>query len=243
MRIHCLQHAAFESPGVLLDWASRHGHTCTFTHLHAPGPHFPALTEFDWLLILGGAMGVAEEELYPWLRPEKECIRRAIAADKVVVGICLGAQLIAEVLGATVFRNPALEIGFWPIQPTVAAQTHPLFRHLASPTTVLHWHGDAFELPPGASSLASSQACSQQAFVFADRVIGLQFHPELTADILGQMLHHDGHELVPGPWVQPAAELKQRSSELATGNVFLCQLLDQLALLPVAAAGSNTPTP
>ncbi|UOQ70337.1 type 1 glutamine amidotransferase [Hymenobacter cellulosilyticus] len=140
-----------------------------------------------------------------------------------------GAQLLAEALGGVVFRNPELEIGFWPIHPASAATVHPLFSLFTEGLTVLHWHGDAFELPPGATGLAWSAACTQQAFVYDNRVIGLQFHPELTPDILAAMLQHDGHELVPGPWVQSAAELRDRAGELAAGNTWLLQLLDQLA--------------
>ncbi|TGE24873.1 type 1 glutamine amidotransferase [Hymenobacter aquaticus] len=230
MRLHCLQHAAFETPGTILDWAARHGHGWTYTRLYEASPTFPALPAFDWLLILGGAMGVHDEALHPWLPPEKQFIRAAIQAGKVVVGICLGAQLVADALGAAVYRHEALEIGFWPIYPPTAAPAHPLFPPLpAASLTVLHWHGDTFDLPADATLLASSAACARQAFVFDNRVVGLQFHPELTAELLDAMLLHDGHELVPGPWVQPAAELQQRTAELAAGQAFLFALLDQLA--------------
>ncbi|TGE29061.1 type 1 glutamine amidotransferase [Hymenobacter metallicola] len=229
MRLHCLQHAAFETPGSMMEWAASYGYSWSYTHLHEPEPRFPALADFDWLVMLGGAMGVHEEGQYPWLKPEKQFIRAAIAAGKVVLGICMGAQLLADALGARVYRNKALEIGFWPLQPSPAAATSPLFSHLSTPLTVLHWHGDTFDLPPGAAHLASSAACELQAFSVADRLVGLQFHPELTPAILLDMLHHDGHELEPGPWVQPAPDLRWRVTELAAGRVFLFQLLDQLA--------------
>ncbi|TGE15438.1 type 1 glutamine amidotransferase [Hymenobacter elongatus] len=229
MQIHCLQHAAFETPGLLLEWAAAHGHEWSFTHLYAPEPSFPALQDFDWLVVLGGVMGVDEENRYGWLAPEKAFIRAAMKAGKMVLGICLGAQLLADALGARVYRNPALEIGFWAIQPAPEAATHPLLRHFTEAITVLHWHGDTFGLPAGAVPIASSQACAHQGFVVDNRIVGLQFHPELTAEILGEMLHHDGHELVPGPWVQTATELRQRAAELAAGKAFLFGLLDQLA--------------
>ncbi|UOQ70338.1 hypothetical protein [Hymenobacter cellulosilyticus] len=90
MRIHCYQHAPFETPGIMLDWAARHGHSWTYTRLYEPDPEFPTTADFDWLLVLGGVMGVHEEDHYEWLKAEKAGIRQAIAAGRVVLGICLG---------------------------------------------------------------------------------------------------------------------------------------------------------
>ena len=114
MRIHYLQHVPFENPAMLVTWAHERGHRLTGTHLY----NFEAVPEpdqFDWLVIMGGPMNIYEEEQYPWLGYEKDCIRKAIEQDKVVLGICLGAQLIADVLGGKVTKNPVAEIGWLPV--------------------------------------------------------------------------------------------------------------------------------
>ena len=132
----------------------------------------------DLLIVLGGPVGVYEDEAYPFLSGEIDFIARRIAARKPILGLCLGAQLMAKASGARVFPGRAKEIGWSPLVLTEAGAASPL-RHLTGP--VLHWHGDTFDLPRGATHLASTPATEQQAFAIETFALGLQFHPEVTA--------------------------------------------------------------
>ena len=120
LRIHYLQHVPFEGPGYIESWAMVRGHRLTSTRLYA-GQRLPAAEELDWLVILGGPMNVYEENRYPWLAREKRFIGEALHGGKVVIGICLGAQLLASVLGAKVTRNPCVEIGWYPVEKAAKA--------------------------------------------------------------------------------------------------------------------------
>lgn len=135
--------------------------------------------EHDLLVVLGGPIGVYETDAYPFLVEEKRLLATRLAADKPTFGICLGAQLIAAALGATVAPTGVKEIGFAELLLTEAGRSGPL-RHLAG-VSVLHWHGDAFAIPDGAVLLASTEACANQAFARGPNVMGLQFHPEADA--------------------------------------------------------------
>lgn len=228
MRISCLQHVPFEGPAHIAAWAFRHGHQLATSHLYAGDP-LPDLDRFDRLVILGGPMGVADEAEHSWLAPEKARIEEAITAGKIVVGICLGAQLIAAALGARVERNPVKEIGWFPIQLTDAGRAHPLCDGLPVAPTVFHWHGDTFALPSGALHLARSDHCDQQAFLFDGRVLGLQFHLESTPDSVAAICAHCAEEIVPGATVQSAAAMRAAGTETyAAVNRMLEQLLDRL---------------
>jgi GMP synthase-like glutamine amidotransferase len=228
MRLHCLMHVPFEGPARIADWAEARGHSLAFSHLFA-GDSLPDVALFDRLIIMGGPMGVADLERYPWLDAEKRCIAGAIEAGRSLVGICLGAQLIAEVLGASVTPNPEKEIGWFPIRLTAEGRQHPLCQGLASEQQVLHWHGDTFSLPPGAVWLAESDACENQAFLARERILGLQFHLEMTPASVEALCANAADDLVPAPHVQSAAQMLSVDAEryAATGRT-LEMLLDRL---------------
>jgi GMP synthase-like glutamine amidotransferase len=180
MRIHYFQHEPFEDLGSMAAVFKERGYSLTATHWYKGDAGPGALNSFDALIIMGGAMSVHDESTLPWLIAEKKLIKQAITAGKTVLGICLGAQLIADVLGAEVRRNSHKEIGWHPLTINPNAATHAIASVLAKYPEVFHWHGETFAIPEGALHLASSAACANQAYVYQDRVIGLQFHLETT---------------------------------------------------------------
>jgi len=206
MRVHVVQHVPFEVPGLIAEWALARGHTLHVTR--AWTDEFPAHAGDGLLVVLGGPMGAADDDALPWLAPEKHFIGQAIAAGGPVLGVCLGAQIIALVIGGSVRRNRETEIGWYPVMLTPEGEESPLLAEWPAETVVGHWHGDTFELPEGMQPILSSEHCRNQAFVFADNVVGLQFHLEWTPELLGGMLEACGDELTaPGPAIASAAEL------------------------------------
>ena len=179
MKLHYFQHEPFEGLGMIADWAAKQGHVLSCTPFFDPGARLPKLDEYDALVVMGGSMGVYDEDRFPWLAAEKAHIRAAIDAGKRVLGICLGAQLIAACLGAKVAPHTHKEIGWFPVAMTDAGVVHPLLAGFNSAMTVFHWHGDRFEIPAGAQHLMSSAACDNQAFIYGEHVLALQFHLEM----------------------------------------------------------------
>ncbi|MGF1678346.1 MAG: type 1 glutamine amidotransferase [Candidatus Methylacidiphilales bacterium] len=235
MHIHYLQHVPFEGPAGIESWAMRQNHVLSATRLYNNEP-LPSLSNLEVLILLGGPMNIDEDKKYPWLTPEKQLIEQAIQQDKTVIGICLGAQLIAEVLGARVYRAPHQEMGWFPIDMTDEAVGSPVFAPLPKKLTVFHWHGDTFDLPQAATHLASSTACANQAFSLHDKVVGLQFHLESTPESVRQLLHHGSDELQEGSYVQKAEDMLPREREFGVINKALEGILDRL-LLPYSEAG------
>lgn len=203
MRIHVLQHVPFEGPGSILSWIQSQGATFTTTRFFESAS-LPEQHEFDVLIALGGPMSVNDEESLHWLRAEKRFIGETIRAEKPVLGICLGAQLMAASLGARVHPGPEKEIGWFPI--VSCAQRSDCFV-FPDETDVFHWHGETFDLPVNAIHLAKSDAYLHQAFQIGARAIGLQFHLETTPQSVAEILSYCRRELVPTRFVQSGAAL------------------------------------
>ncbi|MDR3419544.1 MAG: type 1 glutamine amidotransferase [Nevskia sp.] len=190
MRVHWLQHADFEDLGCIAPWLAERGHEVAGARLYA-GEAPPAVRDFDALVVMGGPMNIYEYERHPWLTGEKALIRAAVAAGKRVLGVCLGAQLIADVLGGPVTRNRHSEIGWFPVTLTEAGRASPWFTDLPQRFTAFHWHGDTYALPPGARCLAASEACPEQAFAYGTQVLGLQFHLEVSRANAEEWFRHE----------------------------------------------------
>ena len=229
MRVHYMQHVAFEGPGALTEWVARRGHELTATHVYRRDFEHPA--DFDMLVVLGGPMSPGQELEHPWLASEKALIRRAIGDGKLVVGICLGAQIIAEVLGAAVTHNPYKEIGWYPVDLTAAGADSSAFGVLPARFDTLHWHGDTFAIPPGARHTATSAACTNQGFEYGDgRVVGLQFHLEATPESWALLCDHAATDLASGgEWVSSASEMLGKRALFEPANEMLFEMLDRMA--------------
>lgn len=176
MRLHYIQHNPFEDLANIALWAEDSGHYISGTKIYA-GERLSGKADFDLLLVLGGEMNIYQEDIYPWLAEEKRFIRKAIDSGKTVLGICLGAQLISDLLGGKVYKNRYKEIGWHEVKLTSAAISSKTFKCFPESFTAFQWHGDTFDLPAGASGGASTAACANQAFEIG-RCIGLQFHLE-----------------------------------------------------------------
>ncbi|MGO4812673.1 glutamine amidotransferase [Cupriavidus sp. 2MCAB6] len=187
---HVIQHVAFEDAGVLGDALRERGHTLRV--LRAGIDDLSVIREqpADLLVVLGGPIGVYENEAYPWLDGQIDIIRARLDAGAPMIGVCLGAQLIARAAGARVYPGTR-EIGWAPVQPTPAGRDSPLAELEAADWHVLHWHGDTFDLPAGARLLASTPAVVHQAYAIGQHVLALQFHPEVRpGELEGWLVGH-----------------------------------------------------
>ncbi len=232
MRVHVLQHVEFEDLGFIKTWLAEKAAMVTYTRFFA-GDSLPDPKEIDFIIALGGPMSVNDEEQFPWLVEEKQFIAKAIRKNKIVLGICLGSQLIANALGSKVYANKEKEIGWFPVY----AQHKPNGGlHLPSGLEVFHWHGETFDLPKGAHLLASSVACKNQAFQIGKRIIGLQFHLETTPESADKIIANCEQEIQSERFIQTKLEMCCIPSiNYKIINSFMAQVLEYLcATLPVA---------
>jgi len=223
MKLHWLQHVPFEGLGHIETWAKANDAAISCSRLYDT-PRFPNPDAFDLLIVMGGPMGIYDHDDHPWLVEEKAFIRSAIDEGKAVLGICLGAQLIADVLGARVYPGPHKEIGWFPIRKSEGAP-----EWLPENPTVFHWHGDTFDIPGEAVSLAVSDAGINQGFIYRNRVIGLQFHLETTPASMEALIENCAHELVDGACIQSAQEMRDGIVNIAAINEILENLLNSLS--------------
>lgn len=203
-RAHFLQHIEIEGLGSIEPWLRAAGYAISGTRFfeHA---RLPQAADFDLLIVMGGPMSVNDEHLHPWLVPERQFVRACIDAGKSVLGICLGAQLIAAALGARVYASRHKEIGWFPVEAVSGAAPGRL--QLPQHLEVFHWHGETFDLPAGAVHLARSEACENQAFQVGPSVIGLQFHLEVTPAGARSLASWCRDELLPSTFVQDEATI------------------------------------
>lgn len=228
MNVHYFQHVPFEGLGYIETWLKENHHHISVTKFFETDFQLPEISEIDALIVMGGPMGVYDETQFPWLKQEKAFIKSCIQSGKNVLGICLGAQLIADCLGAKVVSAKNKEIGWFPVFPTEECKQiawfYELFKH--NPV-VFHWHGDQFEIPQDSTlNLLYSGANINQAFYYHQHIIGLQFHLEVTIGSLMQMTENGKDEFLYNlPYVQSENELLNNNSHIAQCNRLMDTIL------------------
>ncbi len=188
-RMLVFQHVPHEILGILDPLLREAGFRIRYVNFGRQPDERPDVERYHGLVVLGGPMNCDQVDRYPHLAAETEAIQKAIERGMPVLGICLGAQLIARALGARVHRNPEKEIGWYDLTPTDAGRNDPLFSLFGATERIFQWHGDTFEIPHGAVHLARSQACAHQAFRYGENVYGLQFHIEVDEPLITRWLH------------------------------------------------------
>jgi GMP synthase (glutamine-hydrolysing) len=228
--LYCIEHVSYEGPGTLKEWCEARGVKLKRVRLWA-GDSIPRVEDVKKLVVMGGPMSIYDELDYDWLADEKEFIKSVCQKwEPKVLGVCLGAQIIADALGALVYPNEEAEIGFYPVTNTKNGNEGPLSA-LAEGQVVLHWHGDKFEIPSGATSLKESEACKTQAFWWDERVLGIQFHLETDEACLENMIDMgEAQEKSLDTWVQSEEELLANKSILLDMKEAYFKVLDKLFL-------------
>jgi GMP synthase-like glutamine amidotransferase len=236
VRLHALLHAPFEDLGSIEGWAAERGVPIRRTRLWLGEP-LPAPDVLDWLVVMGGPMSVHDEGAHPWLKAEKRFLRAALDAGARALGICLGAQLLAEALGARVVRARAKEIGWFPVALTPEGRRHPPLLAVPERWEVFHWHGETFDLPRGAVRLAGNDICENQAFAHGRSVLAFQFHPEAAREWAEGLIRHLGHEIEEAPTVQTPAVMLGDEPRFVKAREWMRGILDALAAAGEPAGG------
>ncbi len=203
-KILVFKHVPYEGPAAISDWAAAAGFEIA-EHNWYKSPHAP-IDLPEYLIVMGGPMNVDDEQDHPWLTEEKAYLLRAIEADIPILGICLGAQLIAAALGKPVFPNVHQELGWLPLSLTNAAPQHPVLSAFSDQLPVFHWHGDTFELPEGATLLGSTEVCVNQGYAVG-KCIGLQFHIEIDGGVLKELIADERLPAWSGPYISKSDDI------------------------------------
>lgn len=226
MKIHVLQHSSINTLGTIEEYAKIMNHRLESTRFYEiKNP--PNLDSIDLLIIMGGPMGIYDYEENPWLRDEKAFIKQAVKAGKPILGICLGAQLLADILGARVYENPYIEMGWFPVRVSGGENKPEFLEGLPEEIMVFHWHTRTFDLPAGAVHLFESEGCKNQGFIYNGKVVALQFHPEVNEERIRSLIERFGEGLAEGPFVQKKQEILGQKEFLAGTKEFMFLVLDR----------------
>jgi GMP synthase-like glutamine amidotransferase len=229
MKITIFQHVPYEDPGMILDWTAERNHDVSFVNFYEDF-RMPDAGSADMLIIMGGPMGAYDEGKFPWLKDEKNFIRECAGRNMPVLGICLGSQLLAECLGGRVYPNRQKEVGFFPVTMSGEAKSDPVFRDAPAVWDILHWHGDTFNLPPGAIHLASSEVTPNQAFR-KEKCLGIQFHPEANLSLLERIIASAEKALTGEGTAQTKTEILSKAWSFTSNRPHLYKILDNLLTL------------
>jgi GMP synthase-like glutamine amidotransferase len=235
MKIQVIQHSPINTLGTIEEYAKMKNHSLKSTRFYEiDNP--PAIDSFDFLIIMSGPMGIYTYKENPWLKNEKEFIKKAIEAGKLVLGICLGAQLLADILGARVYENKYMEMGWFPIKAVSKAASQrgksqevetEFLKGLPEEITVFHWHSQTFDLPEGAIRLYESKGCKNQGFIYNSRVVSLQFHPEVNEERIKSLIEHFGNIMGDGPFVQNKKAMFGQEKHLIGTKEFMFLILEK----------------
>lgn len=233
----CLLHHPRVGAGTTTEWARDRGHRWTTVDLHAGEALPDAAGSYDLIVLTGGPMGVYDAPTYPWIIDELAFIRAAIDADCSVIGLCLGAQLIAAAMGAEVAPHAHQEIGWWPVRKLPGASDNIMLQHLPDEFVAMMWHGDTFEIPSTATHLATSNGCERQAFsAYGNRVLGVQFHPEFSMIDIHRLLAHNTLPTTNTSWIQSSSAIASGIQHAETMHAYWWEILDRF----VAARADHT---
>jgi GMP synthase-like glutamine amidotransferase len=226
MRIHCVQHVPFEGPAAIADWCAERGHELVRVHPYRGGA-LPDPSAVEALVVMGGPMSANDDATLDWLGRELRFVEGVLRAGRPLLGVCLGSQILARVLGARVYRARAREIGWWPLRIRAEARADTPLAGWPEQVVPLHWHGETFDLPAGAVHLAETETCPHQAFLWGG-ALGLQFHVEATPESVDEITAACGGEIGDGPFEQPADELRAQASRCGPLRPLLFSALDCL---------------
>lgn len=232
MRIRILQHAPFEGPGHITEWAASRSFSLEVIHTYK-GISAGNPDEYDWLVVLGGPMSANDDK--PWLRNEKRAIADALNAAAAgrahVIGICLGAQLIAQAMGSPITDSAEKEIGWFDLNFSPEARSTHFFSDFPESSTVFHWHGEEFSLPPNCTNLASTEVTQCQGFFHGSNIFGFQFHLEMLSNGIQNLMKHCKKDMKDqkAPYIQSAREIEAGiGKHLAENRRLLDRILDEL---------------
>ncbi len=227
VRLHYIQHVPFEDLANIWQWTVKNGHQVSRTCFYK-FDRLPNLEDFDLLVIMGGPMSVIDVDRFPWLNAEIEFIEKAIANDKIILGICLGAQLISKALGANVYKNDYKEIGWFNVKLTDDGLGLPLLHNIPTEFTTFHWHGDTFNIPNNSTHIAMSDGCLNQAFIYKDQVIGLQFHLECNYSSINKLIQNCSSDISNDIYIQKPNYMTSQKEYLIKNKKYINSLMDNI---------------
>jgi GMP synthase (glutamine-hydrolysing) len=189
----------------------------------------PNINDFDWLIVMGGPMNIYDDVKFPWLSAEKRLLGQAIEHNKTVLGICLGAQLLADALGAKIYPNRHKEIGWYNIRKVKSSEESGMASVFPDSIEAFHWHGDTFDIPDGADHFVQSAGCKNQGFTLGDRVLALQFHLEIAKSGAENLIIQCGNEIDKGRYCQTPDAMLAKSDRFEKINQLMFKILDRMA--------------
>ncbi|MBX9620902.1 MAG: homoserine O-succinyltransferase [Alphaproteobacteria bacterium] len=234
MNILCITHADFETPGVIEDWAKQRGYGFTICRPYQ-GEDCLNTSSFDFLIVMGGPQSPLELEKDPYLKDEITLITQAISEDKIVLGFCLGAQLIGDALGGKTTQSPEKEVGVFPLSLTSEGFNDPILKGLPKSFPAIHWHNDMPGETKDSIILAYSQGCPRQALRYGPKVYGFQCHLEITKEGIQEMIKACPGDLKPSRFTQTSTELLEQ--DYGAVNQLMLKILDRLVSLESTMEG------